>query len=390
MKEYADFTYTPTYPAINSYNLPITTESKVVFYDKSVGPTAPTNWFWTVDGAFFSNEQNPSYKFTTPGNHTIFLQAADYNVEPSWKATTTVTIFVGDGVPLSTAVPLAGQQYFDNDGNPLANGWITSYAAGGFTYNRPTFDTYESMTTYASKSQLDANGRYQHSASNTIPMGYNYNFVVTKPDGETVLQAFDDIHTPQVLAGDNIRIGYNPVGEMFQFTVNSVVQNVNIPASGMEPGYLYWMQATDYFPTNGNFWTTFTTLEKVLPGVDVEWDAAVNVYRFLRGGWYQIATNFTFTYDNGIPGEESTFTVLGHKNGDLVSPVIASTVSPYNHTFYNVMNDYTLADTNVIAVLAGDEVQFVVAAVDQLGGGRSATVKGSVILSRMGDVPIMY
>lgn len=389
MTEYADFTYTPTYPAVNSYNLPIITENKVVFYDKSVGPTPATHWDWYVDDEFFSNDQNPSYKFITPGNHTVFLEAGDNSPNVQWKATTTVTIFVGDGVPLSTAVPIAGQQFFNNDGKPLARGWITSYAAGGYTYGRPTFDQYESMSAYSARLMLDDNGRYT-STGNVIPMGSNYNFVVTKPDGETVMQTFDNIHTPQVLAGDNIRIGYEAVNEKFQFTVNSVIKDTNAPTSGKEPPYLYWMQATEYFPTSGDPWSIWDTLEKVAPGVDVEWDAALGVYRFVRGGWYEIATNFTVTYDGGQPGAEATLSIVIYKNADFITPVITSTISPYNQTFYNELNDMNVADTNVIAVLAGDVLKVTANIMDQSGGSKYATVKGSILMSRMGDVPIMY
>jgi PKD repeat protein len=35
----------------------------------------PTSWKWFIDGVQFSSIQNPSYFFTTPGNHAIVLIA---------------------------------------------------------------------------------------------------------------------------------------------------------------------------------------------------------------------------------------------------------------------------------------------------------------------------
>ena len=47
----------------------------VQFNDLSTN--APTNWEWTINGAVWSNDQNPTYYFNLPGNFVVTLKATN-------------------------------------------------------------------------------------------------------------------------------------------------------------------------------------------------------------------------------------------------------------------------------------------------------------------------
>lgn len=82
-------------------------------------------------------------------------------------------------------------QYFDNDGLPLAGGFIYQYVAGSFSTQQTTYTTSAGNVANANPIQLDSSGR----AATAIWLtdGEKYNLVLTLPDGTTVLEHFDQI-----------------------------------------------------------------------------------------------------------------------------------------------------------------------------------------------------
>jgi len=86
-------------------------------------------------------------------------------------------------------------QYFDENGFPLANGQIYTYEGGGST----PAETYTSIygdTANPNPIVLDASGRSPTAI--WLINGNEYNFVLTKEDGTTVLSSTDNVIAPQV------------------------------------------------------------------------------------------------------------------------------------------------------------------------------------------------
>lgn len=82
-------------------------------------------------------------------------------------------------------------QYSDDDGNPLSGGKLFTYIAGSFSNLALTYTTSDGDVSNANPMVLDAAGRPTHSF--WLVDGTNYNFVLTKPDGTTILWSEDNV-----------------------------------------------------------------------------------------------------------------------------------------------------------------------------------------------------
>lgn len=391
---YADFTYTPTYPtglwSPAPFVYPPTPNNRVVFYDKSVGPTPATSWTWKISNEVFSTDQNAVYTFENAGTYIITLDVSGVG----WSAQKVLNPFtIYPYVLPSLAVPFAGQQFFDNDGLPLANGWVHSYAAGGYSNKLKTYDRYNVVMQHPSAVQLDADGRYLTEdvrwgpgGGNTIPLGTNYNFVVTQPDGETVVQKIDNIYTPAYVAGENVRVeGYDIVNQ-YTFTVSSTTPDVRF---GRGDTYLFWAETRTPFYSNGFANNDLATIRKT-PVADpqqpnVEYIDFVG-YVFRKAGAYQIKTQYNLapvdTFSQGV-------WVLGTeiKVASATYPLTKSFDTRYtNSTFTDVPVPYditTTVENYVVSVAAGDVLTIGPYVIDE--NNNAFTAKGALQITRIGE-----
>lgn len=83
------------------------------------------------------------------------------------------------------------QQYFDNLGNQLAGGQLFTCVAGSTTTLQTTYTTSAGDVPNENPLVLDSSGRLTTALWLTV--GDAYQFVLTKPDGTTVLQTLDNI-----------------------------------------------------------------------------------------------------------------------------------------------------------------------------------------------------
>lgn len=389
MAQYADFTYSPTYPTVadstTPYPVPPMPNNKVTFLDKSVGPTPATTWYWYLNGGLFSKEQNAEYIFDNPGVYTISLQVQGNG----WDETKTVELMVYHYVLPSVSSPIAGQQFFDNDGKPLAYGWVHSYSAGGYSNKQRTYNGYIARQPNAFSVQLDADGRYLIADVNyptiALPMGTDYNFVVTKEDGETVVQTFDNIYTPAINAGDNIRVEGYDINNQFTFTISDTTPSVRF---GRGEKYLFWLQPYSPFLGNG----TPAMHQAVLRKTPVTLYSTPYVeyvpnqgFLFHKSGAYELNIMYNLTPVGAVDIGSTEFGVK-MSSTTIVIPEDAELTSKTDYT--PLPMDYSSVTSSckyVIAANAGDILEIGPYAVDA-PGTLYYNARGSVEITRVGDV----
>lgn len=84
-----------------------------------------------------------------------------------------------------------GTQFFDTAGNPLAGGKIGTFIAGSMTSQQTTYSNPAGSIANANPIILDSSGRVP--VEMWLTAGSDYQFVLFKPDGETVIQACDNL-----------------------------------------------------------------------------------------------------------------------------------------------------------------------------------------------------
>ena len=87
--------------------------------------------------------------------------------------------------------PVGNEQFFDNDGNPLAGGKLFFYTFGSFSIPRQTYTDYTAQVGNPFPIVLDSAGRPPDDIF--ISIFGKYNVTLTKPDGTTVLQTWTNI-----------------------------------------------------------------------------------------------------------------------------------------------------------------------------------------------------
>lgn len=96
---------------------------------------------------------------------------------------------------MTTAVSISpvfnAVQFFDNDGTPLNGGKIFSYVAGSTSTQQITYTTAFGDVANSNPIVLDSAGRC--ATGIWLIDGAEYNLVLTKPDGTTVLESHDNI-----------------------------------------------------------------------------------------------------------------------------------------------------------------------------------------------------
>lgn len=85
------------------------------------------------------------------------------------------------------------QQFFDNQGKPLSGGKLFTYAGGSSSIQATTYTSDSGYNANSNPIVMDSSGRQL--APIWLLEGYEYNFVLTKADGTTVLQITDGIIT---------------------------------------------------------------------------------------------------------------------------------------------------------------------------------------------------
>lgn len=109
-------------------------------------------------------------------------------------------------------------QLFDNDGNPLASGWLTFYAAGTTT-PQDTFADVNGDATNANPLQLDSAGRYTVFLSPTL-----YDIVVSSYEPSTPLVPGPELYTREGI-GNPGAIVFAQLGNIQQEGSRAVADN---------------------------------------------------------------------------------------------------------------------------------------------------------------------
>lgn len=84
-----------------------------------------------------------------------------------------------------------GTQFFDTAGSPLAGGKIGTFIAGSMTAQQITYSDPAGLIANANPIILDSSGRVP--VEMWLTAGSDYQFVLFRPDGETVIQSCDNI-----------------------------------------------------------------------------------------------------------------------------------------------------------------------------------------------------
>lgn len=85
--------------------------------------------------------------------------------------------------------PVGNGQFFDSDGKPLAGGLVFAYVNGSSSVLQEIFS--DTSTPRANPIVLDSGGYVPGTL--LLEDGNTYSIVVTKPDGTTVIQNWDNV-----------------------------------------------------------------------------------------------------------------------------------------------------------------------------------------------------
>lgn len=94
-----------------------------------------------------------------------------------------------------------GQQFFDDNGDPLSGGKIFQYEAGSFSVQRTTYSDAAGTVANTNPIVLDSSGRINTELY--LENGLAYNLVLTLPNGTTVKAYVDNVIGVQSTAGGN-------------------------------------------------------------------------------------------------------------------------------------------------------------------------------------------
>jgi len=148
-----------------------------------------------------------------------------------------------------------GTQFFDAAGNPLAGGKIGTFIAGSMTAQAATYTDSTGSVANLNPIVLDSSGRIPGEI--WVALNSDYQFVLFKPDGETVIMACDNVgvHDPYP-----DQLGH--AGEYLQ-TDGTDVQWASVTPGGSAPQEFMAVLTTypegNYFYADGGFndlWTT--------------------------------------------------------------------------------------------------------------------------------------
>lgn len=94
-------------------------------------------------------------------------------------------------MPNVVVAPVGQGQFFDDSGNPLAGGKIYTYVGGSFSVKSTTYSNYQGTIAHANPIVLDSAGRVPGTI--WIVAGQRYNIVVTRSNGTTISQSWENI-----------------------------------------------------------------------------------------------------------------------------------------------------------------------------------------------------
>lgn len=277
-------------------------------YTGSAGATA---WLWNFGDGNTSTEQNPLYTYQTPGEYKVTLTATISGVDYT-SAPQTITV----AEKTSIAPVLNNLQFFDQQGNFLSGGKLYTYAAGASTTKQTTFADNSGT---ANPNPITLNEFGEPDTNFFGKVGANYNLIVTKPDGETVLEAVNGISTQQLIGGDHV----------FVETVDgisTVSAEKPDPTLGHGTTYLFSLSNDSEFAFHNvpfNDWNATTLHTETNP--DVVWD---NQLLFNTKGSYTVQVTTTITPDTTWPLKSTSFGVI------LQDPITDNPVQRTVHTRY--------------------------------------------------------
>lgn len=193
-------------------------------------------------------------------------------------------------------------QFFDNAGQPLANGRLWTYASGvDETY--PTWTDKTGTIPNANPIRLDSSGRIQTEI--WLRAGDYYGFVLEDQAGN-FLTRVRDVTVQQLLAGTNITLD-PPSGVGPAVTINAA-GSVGEP-KGRGQSYLFSSSGGslhfDNVPYSTMTFTALTTSITPTPDVTI---AGGNIY-FSDAGTYEVEITTTFSCPANWPSGQSAFGV---------------------------------------------------------------------------------
>lgn len=139
-------------------------ELLVQFLDESLG--APTSWLWDFGDGITSTEQNPSHRYTEPGQYSVSLTASSESGVGSYTdtivKTDVVTVFIKadfKGTPRVGYSSVTVQFSDLSKGSPAS--WLWDFGDGEYSTDIDPLHTYKSPGIYSV--QLTVNSHYNTS-----------------------------------------------------------------------------------------------------------------------------------------------------------------------------------------------------------------------------------
>jgi len=248
-----------------------------------------------------------------------------------------------------------GVQFFDNSNKPLANGLIYTYQSGSSTTKQDTFDGPNQEGPNPNPIPLDENGRCPFAI--WVEEGKEFEFVLTKADGETVLEAKNEIRGYVVTRPDA--------------TIKSSI---------------FWLLNKDPNLFNGTIYTSWYGAPQ-LNVANVLFDELLGGFVFPTAGTYELTANCVFDTGTNWPVgttvfgtgalNQSTYENIYNANHQRYSAVVGDDALGYPTTV-------SITDTYTLSVDAGHLVKFGYYAYNADALTEDYTVKSDVVITYLG------
>jgi len=181
-----------------------------------------------------------------------------------------------------------GTQFFDSNGDPLSGGKIFTYAAGSTSTELETYNSYTGLSQNPNPIILDSSGRIP--TPFWVVIDYLYNFVLTEPDGTTVLQSCDHIGITAAEAGFTLP---DQTGHADEVLATDGISPYWTPQTGTDPSpgtpQTFIVRLNSLYPAPTNFTPCYYWNNTILQtSTDASWDMYGNQLSLDKSGWYKI------------------------------------------------------------------------------------------------------
>lgn len=191
-----------------------------------------------------------------------------------------------------------GTQFFDSSGDPLSGGKIFTYAAGSTSTELETYNSYTGLSQNPNPIILDSSGRIP--TPFWVVLDYLYNFVLTMPDGTTVLQSCDHIGITAAEAGFTLP---DQTGHADEVLATDGINPYWTPQAGVNPEpstpETFIVRLNSLYPVPTNFTPSYYWNSTILQtSTDASWDMYSSLLSLDRNGWYKITMTVKATRVN--------------------------------------------------------------------------------------------